>query len=200
MLDSDSPEKPSEVLSETQEVGILPSLTAFTAQDYQAGSLRLSYINTIFRSHNLELPPRLIFPCDRSENSDLVGRFFRESTYTPDTKLAQLVQVIASEASLMARFSFTKGGPMHRLPRLIQEIKDTALPGVRKVKHEIAQEVFGDESIDYSTKLTQAFFAHRFSETFSMPGKNKDARIKERDQILNELLSKISTIFPSAGN
>lgn len=181
----------------TTEIGTIADLTTFSGHDHATDEdQRKAYINTIFLAHNSGLSPRWLSELINSGESLLLSRFFNEFQCAPYTKLAQLLQVIVYETSLgFAAVRRFRNNPTNTWAL---ETTSTILPETRRIKWEIAQEIFGDERLDYTERLTNVFFAHRFTEMFPMPGVRKYQRMQERDRILHALIDEISARFPEA--
>lgn len=178
----------------TEAQSTIPDLAKFSAQEYSAGGISVcrAYINTILRAHQVQLPERVLGSIDRQEERMLVGNFFRGFPYGPDTALGQLVQMIACEVT--HEVNIRNGLRTHQ--KWAIEASRTSLPTLRKVKQEIAEEIFSQESTEYKNRLSTVFFAHRLRQLFPMRGKNDQQRRQERNGMLASLVAEISTRFP----
>lgn len=171
-------------------------LDTFTAEEYAGGVIpQKAYVKAILSKHGLEIPDDRLSGIRASEDNKLVGRFFRDEGYSPSTQLGQLTQLIVSEASGVNSLRELLKMKKRQDNPMVQRVMES-LGEVRSVKKQIAASIFGDQATHFTTRLADAFFAHRNRETFPMPGKDRIGRMTERNRMLSGVVEEIRTNYP----
>lgn len=153
-------------------------LPSFTTEMYASGiEMQRAYIAAIFRNLGLEHPSVPFASFHSATDSKLALRFYNESGYGSETRLGQLVQLLACEASAIASGK----------TRVIREAR-LMLEQIRSAKHILGDRIFGEQVNDYLDCAYRYFYAHRFDRRFIAGGiKMQDRNAALRDFVQNDI-------------
>lgn len=177
-------------------------LQIITADDYgvsgeASGKARRNYIESIVTAHGASISSEWMPSIDEHSESVLVQQFFRSfenEGYGPQSRLGQLVQMLACEVSAQNRisslFSSRSAGVQERnIPSGVEVLTE-----IRKAKKSLAEEIFGDQRDQYLPVLQSTFFMHRNKEE---ERRNPKQAKKARDQQLRVVVQQIAQAFPT---
>lgn len=162
------------------------SLNSFTIEDYGTANGQRDYIEALFKAKGVDFGDRPTYYAWSSEHSALVKSFFKLTGYGPETKLGQLVQLVACEDKKSIDIvSFSRKGKWDLVAQ-----NDRDLAQIRRAGNQIAKEIFGGEADGFIDRIREDYIMRP-----PEPMSNNDRR-KRRRTNLSSIISDVTTKFP----
>lgn len=159
---------------------------SFKISDYDNAAGQREYVASIFKSRGVDFGKMETHHLWSGVYAALVYSFFQKSGYGPETRLGQLVQIIACEGRRIDRLAkhFRIG-----TRKDIEENISNTLKQIRAVRDTVAEEIFGSEAKEYVSRIKDGYV--------SIPGKmTYHQRKKIRDKNLNLIIDDVNYKFP----
>lgn len=158
----------------------------FKISDYDNTPGQLDYIASIFQSRGVNFKDTQTYHLWSGVYSALVNSFFQKSGYGPETRLGQLVQIIACEGRQSDKLlKYLRIGTR----KDVGENISNSLKQIRDVRDVVAEEIFGSEAKEFVSRIKQGYVC--------VPGKmGFQERIKIRNKNLDLIIDDVNSKFP----